>query len=246
MPASPRTFAPVDITTHDPAAPTLLLAVHGTRDQRGVAVARALARRVAQRAGAPVRLAFADVLAPDVGEVAADVDGPVVVVPAFLAAGYHVHVDIPAQLARVGRSDAVVTGALGGDPRLITAAARRLRRVGWVAGDAVVLAAAGSSDAGARGQVHAAADRLSGVLEAPVEVGYIATAAPRVPEVVRRARRQGYGRVAIASWLLAPGLFHQRLAEAGADVVAGPLCPDDEVAEAVVARYREVRVAQPA
>ncbi|ASU83935.1 cobalamin biosynthesis protein CbiX [Nocardiopsis gilva YIM 90087] len=245
MPASPRTFALAD-PPRDAAAPTLLLAVHGTRDQRGVAVARALARRVGRRAGADVRLAFADVLAPDVGEVAATVDGPVVVVPAFLAAGYHVHVDIPAQLSRAGRQDAVVTGALGGDARLITAAERRLRRAGWAPGDAVVLAAAGSSDAGARAQVRDAADRLSGALEAPVEVGYIATATPRVPEVVRRVRRRGHGRVAIASWLLAPGLFHQRLAEAGADVVAAPLCPDDEVAEAVAARYREVLVAQPA
>ncbi|GAA1996747.1 sirohydrochlorin chelatase [Nocardiopsis rhodophaea] len=245
MSASPRTPALAGLP-RDASAPTLLLAVHGTRDQRGVAVARALARRVGARAGVAVRLAFADVLAPDVGEVAAAVDGPVVVVPAFLAAGYHVHVDIPEQLARAGRADAVVTGALGGDPRLITAAARRLGRAGWTPGDAVVLAAAGSSDAGARAQVHDAADRLSGALEAPVEVGYIATATPRVPEVVRRVRRQGRGRVAIASWLLAPGLFHQRLAEAGADVVAAPLCPDDEVAQAVVARYRAALVPQPA
>ncbi|MBB6171789.1 sirohydrochlorin ferrochelatase [Nocardiopsis mwathae] len=245
--AAPESPAAAPGAAHRAHAPTLLLAVHGTRDPHGVAVARALARHAARCAGVPVHLGFADVLGPDVGEVAAAVEGPVVVVPAFLSAGYHVHVDIPAQLERAGRADAVVAGALGGDARLITAAARRLRRAGWVPGDAVVLAAAGSSDAGARAQVRGAAVRLSRALDAPVEVGYIATAEPRVPDVVARVRGQGRGtgRVAIASWLLAPGLFHRRLAEAGADAVADPLCPDGAVAQAVAARYREAVAAQP-
>ncbi|WP_046468286.1 sirohydrochlorin chelatase [Allosalinactinospora lopnorensis] len=236
--------------------PTLLLAVHGTRDRYGTSVARTLARGVARCAGVPVRLGFADVLTPDVGEVAATIDGPIVVVPAFLAAGYHVHVDIPAQLARAGRtavpaadadsqrleddSAALITDALGSDDRLVATAARRLLQAGWRPGDAVVLAAAGSSDTRALAHVDDAARRLSGALPVParVEVGYIATAAPTVAEVVARLRRQGHDRVAIASWLLAPGLFHQRLAKAGADTVADPLCPDNEIAEAGAARYR--------
>ncbi|KIH98432.1 cobalamin biosynthesis protein CbiX [Streptomonospora alba] len=223
-------------------APTLLLAVHGTRDPRGTAEARRLARAVAEAAGAEVRLGFADVLAPDVGEVAAGIDGPVVVVPAFLAAGYHVRVDIPAQLERAGRGDAVVTGALGGDERLLEAAERRLRQAGRRSGEAVVLAAAGSSDPYARAQVAAAAQRLSDRLGVAVEEGYVATAEPTVAESVRRLRARGHRRVALASWLLAPGLFHQRLAEAGADTVAGPLCPDGGVAAAAAARYRHAAV----
>ncbi|MDT0303756.1 sirohydrochlorin chelatase [Streptomonospora wellingtoniae] len=221
---------------------TLLLAVHGTRDPRGVAEARRLARRVAELTGAPVRLGFADVLAPDVGEAAAAVEGPVVVVPAFLAAGYHVRVDIPAQLERAGRGDAVLTGALGADERLLDAAVRRLRGAGRRRGDAVVLAAAGSSDPAARAQVAHAARRLSRRLDAPVEVGYVATAPPSAAEAVRRLRARGHRRVALASWLLAPGLFHQRLAAAGADTVAEPLCPDAGVAAAVAARYRRAAV----
>ncbi|QBI54296.1 sirohydrochlorin chelatase [Streptomonospora litoralis] len=221
------------------ALPTLLLAVHGTREPRGSAAARRLAGAVAELTGAPVRLGFADVLAPDVGEVAAGIDGPVVVVPAFLAAGYHVRVDIPAQLHRAGRGDAVVTGALGEDDRLLQAAVRRLRRAGWRTGEAVVLAAAGSSDPDARAQVDQAAQRLSRRLGgAGVEVGYVATAEPAVAEAVRRLRARGHRRVALASWLLAPGLFHQRLAEAGADSVARPLLPDAGVAAAVAARYQ--------
>ncbi|MFC7326989.1 sirohydrochlorin chelatase [Marinactinospora rubrisoli] len=222
--------------------PTLLLAVHGTRDPRGTGVARALARRVAALGGMRVRLGFADVLRPDVGEVAATITGPVVVVPAFLAAGYHVRVDIPAQLARAGRADARLTEALGRDPRLVGTAARRLHEAGRRRGDAVVLAAAGSSDPAARAEVADAAGRLARELAAPVRVGYIATGTPTVAETVAELRAAGHRRVAVASWLLAPGLFQARLSASGADAVAAPLCPDDAVAEAVVARFRAAAV----
>lgn len=243
--------------------PTLLLAVHGTRDPHGTAVARALARAVADRSQAPVRLGFADVLQPDVGAVAATIDGPVVVVPAFLAAGYHVHVDIPEQLARTKRialplsqahtgalddpRTAVITDALGGDDRLITTATRRLHQAGWRPHDAVVLAAAGSSDARALAHVADAAHRLGTALPTPVdvEVAYIATGHPTVPETVARLRHRGHPRIALASWLLAPGLFHQRLAHAGADTVADPLCPDAGIADAIIARYHAATTPNP-
>ncbi|GAA3741169.1 sirohydrochlorin chelatase [Spinactinospora alkalitolerans] len=197
-----------------------------------------MAARVAERAPAPVRLAFADVRRPGVADVAAEIEGPIVVVPAFLAAGYHVRVDIPEQLARAGRADARVTGALGDDPRLAAAAARRLARAGRRPGDAVVLAAAGSSDPDALVQVEAAAHRLSRVVAAPVRVGCIATGTPTVADAVDALRAEGHRRVAVASWLLAPGLFHNRLADAGADAVAAPLCPDEGVVETVLARFQ--------
>jgi hypothetical protein len=47
-------------------------------------------------------------------------------------------------------------------------------------------------------------------------------------------------RVAVASWLLAPGLFQRALAESGADVVAEPLAAHAAVAELAVARYTAV------
>ncbi|TDQ44185.1 sirohydrochlorin chelatase [Actinorugispora endophytica] len=217
--------------------PTLILAVHGTRDPRGTETARHLADRVAERTDAPVRLAFADVRAPDVAAVAATVEGPIVVVPAFLAGGYHVRVDIPGQLARAGRSDAHVTDALGADPRLVVAAAARLAEAGRRPGDAVVLAAAGSSDPSALAEVATAAERLSRLVETPVHVAYAATAAPGVAETVARLRARGHRRVAVASWLLAPGLFHTRVTGSGADAVAAPLCPDPGVADTVLERY---------
>ena len=218
--------------------PTLVVAVHGTRDVRGTEVAYALVERVAGCVGVPVRVAFADVRDPDVGAVAGAVAGPVVVVPAFLSSGYHVRVDIPAQLARAGRADAVVTEALGADRRLVAGAASRLVEAGGRRGDAVVLAAAGSSDAGALAEVEGVAGRLGRLLGVPVRVAYAATASPRVGEVVAAARAAGHARVAVASWLLAPGLFHTRVVESGADVVAAPLGAARGVVEAVVERYR--------
>ena len=43
----------------------------------------------------------------------------------------------------------------------------------------------------------------------------------------------------MASYLLAPGYFHDRVLEAGADVVTAPLAPDDRLVEIVLDRYDE-------
>jgi sirohydrochlorin ferrochelatase len=71
----------------------------------------------------------------------------------------------------------------------------------------------------------------------PVGVGYGASAHPSVPEAVAAARATGAERVVVASYLLAPGHFHSRLAEAGADVVTAPLAPDRRLVEVVLDRY---------
>lgn len=225
--------------------PTLLLALHGTRDPRGTAVAHSLALRTAELTRVPTRLAFADVLEPTVGQVAAETPGPLVVVPAFLAAGYHVRTDIPEQLARAGRADAVVTPALGDHPAVRDTAVRRLRRAGYRPGDAVVLGCAGTSDPRAMADLHRAADALADNLDTPVHLAFAATAEPTVADRVAELRARGHRRVALASWLLAPGLFQQRLADAGADLVADPLCPDPAIAHAVAARYQEAAIPQP-
>ena len=41
----------------------------------------------------------------------------------------------------------------------------------------------------------------------------------------------------VASYLLAPGFFLDRLHEAGADVVTAPLAPDARLAQVVLDRY---------
>lgn len=194
-----------------------------------------LAEAVSAQVGS-VRTAFVDVLGPSPSDVLATLDGPAVLVPAFLAAGYHVRQDIPAHIDRSGHRDVVVTRSLGPDPVLARVMVQRLREAGWRRGDAVVLAAAGSSDPRARHQVQASAAMLAGHV-GPVRVGYIATGAPRVPDMVAAARADGGRRVFVASYLLAHGLFQQRLHQCGADGVAEPLGVHQSIVDLVVDRF---------
>lgn len=208
----------------------LVLAFHGTRDPRGAVVCEEIASLVRPSVDVPVEVAYADVRQPDVRSV---VDGPSIVVPVFLASGYHVRKDIPAQIGP--RRDVVLTSPLGLDA--VPAVRDRLREAGFRRGDAVVLAAAGSSDARAIADVRRAAALLGA--EA---VGYVATATPRVPDVVAGLRGR---RVAVASWLLAPGMFHGSLAECGAEVVSAPIGAHPLVVDALLRKYYEARAVLP-
>ncbi|OLR90160.1 sirohydrochlorin chelatase [Actinokineospora bangkokensis] len=218
---------------------TLVLVAHGTRAPGGAQVVQAVADQVRDLLPeVPVKVAFADVRAPDVTAVLRAVRGPAVVVPAFLASGYHVRVDVPEQVARSGAGAVTIAPALGPAPALVLAMHERLVDAGWRPGDTVVLAAAGSSDPRALADVRRAAVLLGARTGSVVRVGYAATAQPSVAEVVAAAR----GRVAVASWLLAPGLFHRAVASCGADVVAEPLGDHPRVADLVVRRYLEAVV----
>jgi sirohydrochlorin ferrochelatase len=212
---------------------TLVLAAHGTQDPAGAVVVSEIAAAVRQRLpGVPVEVAYVDVRSPSLTEVLRSVDGPAVVVPAFLAAGYHVRVDVPEQVLLSGCGSVTVTPALGPDDLVLDAVHDRLVAAGWGYGDSVVLAAAGSSDARAVADVHRAARRLSVLTRSAVRVGFITSAQPTVAEAVASGR----GRAAIASWLLAPGLFHQRLADMGADLVSEPIGAHPRLVELVVRR----------
>jgi len=257
---------------------TLVLAAHGTQDPAGAVVISEIAAAVRRRLpSVPVEVAYVDVRSPSLTEVLSSVSGPAVVVPAFLAAGYHVRVDVPEQVLLSGCSSVTVTPALGPSDLVLDAVYSRLVACGWVRGQGVVLAAAGSSDARAVADVHRAARRLSVLTRSSVQVGFITSARPSVPEAVAAAGAApvspgpgwsapsllpvasvadaaGSGRpsadpclfsaadacsrrpVAIASWLLAPGLFHQRLADMGADLVSEPIGAHPRLVELVVRR----------
>ena len=213
-----------------------VLVAHGTRNPHGVNVIAEIADLVGKRIGT-VRTAFVDVLGPTPSEVIADADRHAVLVPAFLASGYHVRRDIPEHVAASGGRDTIITRALGPDPAIAAVARLRLIEAGWRPGDAVVLAAAGSSDQSACGQVHLAARQLESLIGGHIEVGFITTASPTVPEAIARARRTGR-RVVVASYLLAPGLFHQRLETYGAEAVSAPLGADPRIVDLIVTRMR--------
>lgn len=197
-----------------------------------VALAEAVSAHVPK-----VRVAFADVLGPSPATVLRDLDEQAVVVPAFLASGFHVHSDVPRGVAESGHGAATVTKAMGPDVVLARVMHRRLRESGWRPGDAVVLAAAGSWDPRARQDVRRAAAMLTSRVGGRVGLAYIATGMPKVPDVIARLRATEQQRVFIASYLLAHGLFQQRLRDVGADGVAEPLGVHPEVVGLLVDRY---------
>lgn len=220
----------------------LVLVAHGTRSEAGTALVGRLADAVARRLpGVVVRTAFVDVRRPTVADALGALPscaGRPVVVPAFLAAGYHVLSDLPAQVAEAASGvEPVITPLLGPDPLVVAAAADRLYRAGWRPGDAVVLGAAGSKDPRARADLEAAAALLGRRLGVQVHPGYLASGSPNAVNLIASLRGSGR-RVAAASWLLAPGLFHQRLAGSGAEVVSEPLGVHAGVVRALVSRYR--------
>jgi sirohydrochlorin ferrochelatase len=215
--------------------PALVLLAHGTRDAAGAAEIDRLAGLV----GGQVVVAYADVRPPTLADVLADIPGPAVVVPAFLAAGYHVRVDVPAQLAATDRSDVSLAEPLGPDPILIEVAVQRLRAAGWQSGDMVFLGAAGSTDPQAIADVQRAAAMMSERIGQPVEVGF-ATGTPKIADLVAAHRAgdlPGTSQAAVASWLLAPGMFQRTLVSSGANVVADPLGAHPRVAAVIRARY---------
>jgi len=224
------------------AAPPLVAVAHGSRDPAAAAATRSLLAAVAAaRTGLTVLPAFLDHERPGLADAvaAAEAASPAapVVVPLLLGAAYHSRVDIPAALAG---TTARQTDVLGPDPLLLRGLERRLSAVGVAAGDpatAVVLAAAGTTDAAALDGVRrlAAGWRSAGWWD--VRAAFASAAEPSVDEAVAALRSEGAPRVAVASYLLFPGLFADRLAAAGADVTSAPLTDAPEVVELVLARY---------
>lgn len=221
-----------------PAPPVLVGCSHGTDSVEARAVIRSILASVADaRPDVVVREAFVDVQKPAVADVvasAAELDLTAVVVPLLLSVGFHVRVDIAAAVE--GRP-ATAALPLGPDARLVDVLVDRLTQAGLAPGDAVVLAAAGSTDPAAAVAVEEVAAGLATRLGRPVTVGYGAGSTPRVPDAVAAARATAPGRVVIASYLLAPGYFHDRVLDAGADVVSAPLAPDDRIVAIVLDRY---------
>ncbi|MBX7431782.1 sirohydrochlorin chelatase [Mycobacterium sp. Y57] len=217
---------------------TFLLVAHGTRKQRGVALIGDLADRVSAALDAPVHVTFVDVLGPTPSELLCELpDRPTVLVPAFLARGYHVSRDIPAHVTASGHHDVTVTRALGPDPQLIRVMIDRLLESGWRPADSVILAAAGTSDPAAMRDLHTTATWLSAMVGARVELAFAATGAPTVADAVAAARRRGR-RVVVASYLLSEGLFQDRLRDSGADLVTDPLGTHPGVARLIAGRFR--------
>lgn len=236
---------------------SLVAVAHGSSDPRAAETVHALLAGVRRSApGLSVSAAFLDHTEPSVPEAlyaACDAGPEVVVLPLLLTAGYHSRVDIPRAVA--GARAAMGAGArpeertiryaapLGPHPLLVAGLERRLSVAGVAPGDpetAVVLVAAGSSDPRAKATVEGVAAGWRGRGWWDVRAAYACAAGPTVSEAVNDLRRSGAPRIAVAPYLLSPGLLPDRVATAaraaGADVVADVLGPAPELVELVLAR----------
>jgi sirohydrochlorin ferrochelatase len=248
--------------------PPLVAIAHGSRDPRAGATVTELLGVARERAdrGLDARAAFLGHAPPTAGQVLAAVaaeqeqagGGPgVVVLPLLLTAAYHSGTDIPGLLAtaagqlpgfrvRYGQP-------LGPHPGLLRALERRLAEAGQdlargARHTAVVLAAAGSSDPAANAVIaRMAADWQASRGWQAVRPAYASATRPDPAEAVAELVRGGSQRVVVASYLLAPGLFADRVRKAalaaGAAAVSAPLGAAPEVADVLLARYRQAAAA---
>jgi sirohydrochlorin ferrochelatase len=247
--------------------PPLVAVAHGSKDPRAGATTGGLLAVVRARAAARglfrlnVRTAFLDHAAPSLpqvlGSLAPEYDD-CVVVPLLLTAAYHAKTDIPGQIAKHGPEypglDVALADPLGPHRLLLRALDRRLREaLPADRGDAfarertsVVLAAAGSSDPSANATNAALAAKMAETGGwRRVVVAYASAASPSPAEAVAALRADG-GPVAVATYLLAPGYFADKIRDtslaAGADAVSAALGAAPEVADVIIGRYlAEVR-----
>lgn len=202
----------------------LVVCAHGTRSAEGRAAVRRVVRAVAAQTDTPVREAYVDVHGPSLTDVLRPGD---TVVPLLLTAGFHTIVDI--ESAAVGTGRVRVAPPLGPSPLLVDLLVDRLQAAGWQEGDSVVLAAAGSSRAESLAPLEQTRSALAAAIRSDVRLGYGAAREPSVPDAVAAARADGAHRVVVAAYLLAPGHFHGRLLQAGADAVTAPLVAGPDV-----------------
>jgi sirohydrochlorin ferrochelatase len=234
-------------------SPIMIACAHGTSNTQGAAEVNALRAAIAElRPGLDVREAYVDVQQPDLVDVVAGLPAgePAVVVPLLLSVGYHVKVDIARAVK--SRPGSAAAAPLGPDPRLAQLLDQRLREAGTTDNDVIVLAAAGSSNPNAAVSVEELVGQLRELRSNRIVAAYGASAKPSVPDAVAMLREELAGgagagesagavdvggRVVVASYLLAPGFFHDQLAKAGADVVTAPLLPSRVLAEIALDRY---------
>ncbi|GAA3018841.1 sirohydrochlorin chelatase [Kitasatospora albolonga] len=231
--------------------PALLLIAHGSRDPRHAATVEALSGRVrALRPDLDVTTAYLDHCAPRLGQVAPRLRGAVAV-PLLLNRAFHARSDIPAALREAGAHDLPLADVLGPSPLLLAALDRRLTEAGLDFADAphtgLVLAAAGSSDQTANAATRAVAEeyrRTRGF--AAVEVAHASAVPPHPADAAAALRATpGVRQLAVAPYLLAPGLLPDRITEAartaGVDLVAPVLGAAPEIAELLLHRYDQAR-----
>ncbi|MBA3782238.1 sirohydrochlorin chelatase [Nocardioides sp. InS609-2] len=236
------------------AAPALIALAHGSRDPRSAKTITALVDEVrSMRPDLRIEPAFLELCKPSFQTVVdklvrAGFD-EIVVVPLLLTEAYHAKVDVPSAIALATERHPGLrvraTNVLGLEQAFLEVLDIRMRealkdaRVREL--DALVLAAAGSSDPLAN-QAVARLARVWGTRhKLPVTAAFASSAPPATGEAVRAFRGEGRRHIAVASLFLAPGFLPDRAAElateAGAIAVSAPLGAHPVLARTILARY---------
>jgi sirohydrochlorin ferrochelatase len=235
-------------------APALIALAHGSRDPRSAQTITALVDEVkAMRPDLRVEKAFLDLSKPSfqtvVDRLVRKGVEEIVVVPLLLTVAFHAKVDVPEAIAEaMARHEGLQirsTSVLGLEARFLEVLDLRMREALKSARDreldALVLAAAGSSDALANQSVARLARLWGTHHKLPVTAAFASSAPPATGEAVRAFRAEGRRNIAVASLFLAPGFLPDRAKElaleAGAVAVAEPLGVHEAVARTVLARY---------
>lgn len=241
--------------------PALLLVAHGTRDPRGTREMDVLVSLLRDRLGTLVAHAWLEEFAePDV-EVA--VEGliragaeRIVSLPLLTLGAGHAKTDVPTLVAKARAAHPAVAithgRVLGLHPALFTLARARIDTVSPREArrdEVLVVAASGSSDPDANGDLAKAARFLAeGTKHRWVEHCFAGVTWPRPDVVLRRIAAAGARRAVVFSWSLLAGLLEQRVAELAAAVAAetnlqvadaGRFGPEPLLVDAVTDRYRE-------
>ncbi|WP_067963951.1 sirohydrochlorin chelatase [Nocardiopsis trehalosi] len=219
--------------------PTMVLVADDSRDTPRRRALWDLAGAVADRGEVPVVPAFGSRV--EVEAALRTVEGPRVLVPAFVAGGDLASAEMFSRLDLSGLADTCSTAPLGAVPSIVGDLAARLVDSGWAPGDGVVLAADGSTDQVERQVVTDVARMLSRRLSSPVQVGYLNAWAPTVTDAIERLRRNGRSRVSVAAWRLVGGADDGRLGDLGATSHTAPLWPSDIVVDTLLSQHRAAK-----
>jgi len=243
------------------AAPALVALAHASRDQRTAKTITALVDEVkALRPDLKIERAFLEnesigarwakpAFQAVVDRLVKGGHDEIVVVPLVLSEAFGGLADVPGAIAQaMTRHPGLrirVSAILGLEACFLEVLDERLRealkdsRVREL--DALVLAAAGSTDHLANQSVARLARMWGTHHKLPVTAAYAASAPPATGEAVRAFRGEGRRHIAVASLFLTPGELTDRASElaleAGAVAVSAPLGAHPEVARTILARY---------
>lgn len=234
----------------------LLGVAHGSRDPGSQAVVDGLLAAVgALRPGVRTQAAYVDNASPSIraglAHLVAQGERDVTVVPMLLGAASHSKTDVAGsvQAGRRAHPEARIRYGrpLGPHPAIIGVLAQRLAEVDAV-DLPVVLVAGGALDPDANAGVAATARLLwEGRAYPSVDIAFVSTTGPSVPQALERLRALGHRRVAVSRYFLGPGRL-PRLAGQQASAVPGVqavvsqhLGVTEALAALVLLRYEEAR-----